>query len=90
MPVTVYPAPASTTDNDPVPHPRSTTSEGGAGSTERNNMRQASRTAGSRSPWSASSSNDDAAASQKPAVSSMHRDCRFRVGAARALGTVTA
>ena len=71
MPVTVYPAPASNTDNDPVPQPRSTTSEGGAGSTERNNARHASRTAGSRSPWSASSSNDDASASQKPAVSSI-------------------
>ena len=48
----------------PVPQPRSATRDGGSGSSGSSRARQAARTAGSRRPWSAASSNAPASASQ--------------------------
>jgi hypothetical protein len=49
---------------DPVPQPTSSTSAGAGGSQPRKRRAQAARTAGSRSPWSGSTSNESAARSQ--------------------------
>ena len=63
-PVTAYPARAMSTARVPVPQPRSATLAGAGGRVGRRTADQAARTGGSRSPWSGSSSNVAAAASQ--------------------------
>ena len=59
------PASASSSDRVPVPQPRSATRAGAGGSRASSSSRQAARTAGSRSPWSAASSNVAASASHR-------------------------
>src|SRR4051794_14936412 len=69
-PSTAYPSSASRTLSEPVPQPRSATRAGGSGRWSRRRLRQASRTDGSRSPWSGSSSNVAASASQNSLTAS--------------------
>ena len=71
IPVTSYPAEASSTDRLPVPHPRSATSAVGRGRTVQSGSRQAARTRGSRSPWSAATSNVSACSSHARTDSSI-------------------
>ena len=68
-PATAYPSSASSRLSVPVPEPRSATVAGGVEGRRAAASRQAARTPGSRSPWSAASSNVAASWSQTSIVS---------------------